>query len=193
MVAGGGVKGLYPAASGQAADLDLTCGEVIERTRATATRRKSPLRGGAVPAAVMVELAREYGKDGDATIRQELARYWSQVKVNGWTMRRSAMAGGRLTGADGSIAKLSTARICQQSRDMAYRIAGAALLLQGPESPMGGDLQRVNLASPGNRIGGGTDEIQLNVLGEKALGLPREPDASRDLAYRDLTVGTQPS
>ena len=58
---------------------------------------------------------------------------------------------------------------------------------------MGGDLQRVNLASPGNRIGGGTDEIQLNVLGEKALGLPREPDASRDLAYRDLKVGTHPS
>ena len=58
------------------------------------------------------------------------------------------------SGADGSIAKLSTARICQQSRDLAYRIAGSALLLQGPGSPMGGDLQRVNLASPGNRIGG---------------------------------------
>jgi alkylation response protein AidB-like acyl-CoA dehydrogenase len=193
MVAGGGVKGLYPAASGQAGDLDLTCGEVVERGRATAARRKSPLRGGAVPAMVMLELASEYGKDGDALIRQELARYWSQVKVNGWTMRRSAMAGGQLTGADGSIAKLSTARICQQSRDLAYRIAGSALLLQGAESPMGGDLQRVNLASPGNRIGGGTDEIQLNVLGEKALGLPREPDASRDLAYRDLKVGTHPS
>src|SRR5438105_2392228 len=130
MVAGGGVKGLYPAASGQAGDLDLTCGEVVERGRATAARRKSPLRGGAVPAMVMLELASEYGKDGDALIRQELARYWSQVKVNGWTMRRSAMAGGRLTGADGSIAKLSTARICQQSRDLGYRIAGSGLLLQ---------------------------------------------------------------
>ena len=56
--------------------------------------------------------------------------------------------------------------------DLSYRIVGAPLLLAGPDSPMGGDLQSVNLASPGTRIGGGTDEIQLNVLGERALGLP---------------------
>ncbi|HET6950066.1 MAG TPA: acyl-CoA dehydrogenase family protein [Acidimicrobiales bacterium] len=191
MVAGGGVRGLYPGASGSMGDLDRTVGEVIERTRAQAARRRSSLRSGAVPAAVMVDLARQCGRAADPVIRQELSCYWSQVKVNGWTMRRSAAAGGRLTGADGSIAKLTTARICQQSRDLAYRIAGAQLLLQGPGSPMGGDLQRVGLASPGNRLGGGTDEIQLNVLGEKGLGLPREPDSSKDLAYRDLRVGTQ--
>ncbi len=191
MVAGGGAKGLFHAASGQAGDLDRTVGEVVEHAREAAARRKSPLRSGAVPAAVMLDLAREHGRSTDAAVRQELARYWTQVKVNGWTMRRSAAAGGRLTGADGSIAKLSTARICQQSRELAYRVAGAQLLLQGPESPMGGDLQRVGLASPGNRLGGGTDEIQLNVLGEKGLGLPREPDSSRSLAYRELRVGTQ--
>jgi len=140
---------------------------------------------------VMVELAQSFGVSSDPVMRQELARYVSQIRVNGWTMRRSASAGGKLTGADGSIAKLTTARICQQSRDLSYRIVGAQGMLTGAESPLEGDLQLVNLASPGNRLGGGSDEIQLNVLGERALGLPREPNVDKDVPYRDLKVGTQ--
>ena len=190
-VAGGGQLGLVLARSGSEGDLDRKVGEVIDRARAVARAQRSPIRAGAVPAKVMVELAREHGAAGDQGIRQELARYVSQIRVNGWTMRRSGAAGGKLTGADGSIAKLATARICQQSRDLSYRIVGAQGMLLGPISPFGGDLQLVNLASPGNRLGGGSDEIQLNVLGEQALGLPREPSSDRDVPYRDLLVGTQ--
>jgi alkylation response protein AidB-like acyl-CoA dehydrogenase len=139
----------------------------------------------------MIGLAQKYGVAGDPALRQELARYVAQVRVNGWTMRRSAAAGGKLTGADGSIAKLTTARICQESRDLSYRVVGAQGMLTGRSSPLEGDLQAVNLASPGNRLGGGSDEIQLNVLGERALGLPREPSVDNDVPYLDLKVGTQ--
>jgi alkylation response protein AidB-like acyl-CoA dehydrogenase len=139
----------------------------------------------------MIELARTYAVSGDLVLRQELARYISQVRVNGWTMRRSGAAGGKLTGADGSIAKLTTARICQDSRDLSYRIVGAHGMLSGRSSPVGGELQMVNLASPGIRLGGGTDEVQLSVLGERALGLPREPSIDKDVPYRNLKVGTQ--
>jgi alkylation response protein AidB-like acyl-CoA dehydrogenase len=190
-LAGAGLPGLVPARSGSGGDLDRKVSEVLDRARDAGRKRRSPIRAGAVPAKVMIELARHHGVAGDAVVRQELARYVAQVRVNGWTMRRSALAGGRLTGADGSIAKLTTARICQQSRDLSYRIVGAAGMLMGSRSPLEGDLQLVNLASPGNRLGGGTDEIQLNVLGERALGLPREPSGNKDVPYRDLHVGTQ--
>ena len=190
-VAGGGLPGLVMARSGSGGDLDRKVAEVLDRAREVAKARKSPIRAGAVPAKLMVELAQKFGVSGDPVIRQELARYVSQVRVNGWTMRRSGAAGGKLTGADGSIAKLTTARICQESRDLSYRIVGARGMLMGRISPLEGDLQMVNLASPGNRLGGGTDEIQLNVLGERALGLPREPSSDKDVPYRDLKVGTQ--
>jgi alkylation response protein AidB-like acyl-CoA dehydrogenase len=190
-VAGGGLPGLVPARSGAHGDLDRTVGDVIERARRAAEERRSPIRSGALGVKVMIDLARDSGVATDALVRQDLARYHSQVRVNGWTMRRIGAARGGLTGADGSIAKLTTSRICQHSRDLSYRIVGAPLLLAGSESPMGGDLQAVNLASPGTRIGGGTDEIQLDVLGERALGLPREPGDDQDRPYRELRVGTQ--
>ena len=191
-VAGGGAPGLLTAQSGSRhGDLDRRISELIERRTRRAKTRTSRIRSGAVGTSLMLELARAHDVDRDPVLRQELARYYSQVKVNGWTMRRSAAAGGRLTGADGSIAKLTTSRICQDSRELTYRIAGASLLLSGPDSPMSGELQSVNLASPGTRIGGGTDEIQLNILAERALGLPREPTDDRDVPYRQLRVGTQ--
>ena len=71
-------------------------------------------------------------------MRQELTRYISQVRVNGWTMRRIGAAAGKLTGADGSIAKLTTARICQQSRDLSYRIVGAHGHADGSGVPSAG-------------------------------------------------------
>jgi alkylation response protein AidB-like acyl-CoA dehydrogenase len=189
--AGGGMRGLIPARSGRDGDLEMTVGEVVRRARKAASKRQSPIRGGAIPAQAMLDLARQYGLAGDPATRQELARYVSQVRINGWTMRRIGAAGGRMTGADGSIAKLLTSRICQHSRDLSFHIVGAQGLLTGPDAPMAGDLATVGLASPGTRIGGGSDEIQLNVIAERALGLPREPFDDRDVPYRDLRIGTQ--
>jgi alkylation response protein AidB-like acyl-CoA dehydrogenase len=190
-VAGGGAVGLTYAHSGSKGDLDRTVADVMARHQEGTSPRQNQIRSGAVPAKVMIALAQDYGVGQDPVVRQALARYLSQIRINGWMMRRIAAAGGVLTGADGSIAKLATSRICQDSRDLSYRIVGAHGLLRGPESPLDGDLQIVNLGSPGTRIGGGTDEIQLNVLGERALGLPRErPD--REMPYRNLLVGTQP-
>lgn len=180
--------GLFEARSGSRGDLHRSVGQIVSREPADVTQRRG---SRALPWKVMADLARQTGAADDPVVRQELARYHTQVRVNGWLMRRIAVAGGRLTGADGSLSKLATARICQQSREVGYRVVGAAGLLSGSESPLSGEVQAVALASPGARIGGGTDEIQLTVAGERALGLPKEPTPDPDVAFRELDVGSQ--
>jgi hypothetical protein len=52
-------------------------------------------------------------------------------------------------------------------------------------------VQHRALSSPGASIAGGTDEIQRGIVGERVLGLPKEPRTDRDLPFKDLTIGTQ--
>jgi alkylation response protein AidB-like acyl-CoA dehydrogenase len=73
-----------------------------------------------------------------------------------------------------------------QARRVGGTILGPGLTVDGPDSPSGGVLQELTTFSPAPGIYGGTDQVQRNIIGERVLGLPKEPGADRDTPFRDL-------
>jgi alkylation response protein AidB-like acyl-CoA dehydrogenase len=102
--------------------------------------------------------------------------------------RRDNVRGGR-SGAEGSIVKLSTAMLAHVSRDVSLSILGAEGMLFGDSARDNGRVQRAGVSSHAPSLGGGTNEIQRNIIGERVLGLPREPTVDADKPHRDLHGG----
>ena len=76
-------------------------------------------------------------------------------------------------------------------RDAGLAIMGPHGMLFGADAPEGGLFHKYALFVQAGSIAGGSDEVMRNILGERALGLPKEPDDSRDRPFRELRVGTQ--
>jgi alkylation response protein AidB-like acyl-CoA dehydrogenase len=146
-----------------------------------------PQRAGRVD--LVAEHARTSGRHTDATVRQEIAKLLSMNRIAGWTTERAkaALAVGRQPGPEGSIGKLALSDVSRQAAKVHSLIAGAGGMLAGdaPDAPLAGVLAEILTSVPAQSIAGGTDEIQRNILGERALGLPREPDPTKGLPYRD--------
>jgi len=107
----------------------------------------------------------------DPRVRQVIAQILIQSEIVRFIGQRivTAIAHGRIPGAEASIVKLAMARLLTFASDVGTRIGGPGAVAQ-PNAWW--DLL---LAAPALRIAGGSDEIQRNIIGERVLGLPKEP------------------
>jgi alkylation response protein AidB-like acyl-CoA dehydrogenase len=160
--------------------LDGVKGRAVDEARAEhdehmETYKWYPQRAGRVDL-VVPEMSRR-GRSGDAALRQDVARLLTMQRIAGWTAERARAARelGRPPGPEGSVGKLSMSAIARLAAHVHGRIAGAEGMLTGPVTAAEGMVAEVLVSVPGQSIAGGTDEIQRNILGERMLGLPREP------------------
>ena len=90
------------------------------------------------------------------------------------------------TGGEGNLAKLRMTDLVNEARETGNLIAGAHGQLWGPGTLTDGWLQGMTVFSPAPPIYGGTDQVQRNIIGERILGLPKEPGPDRDTPFREL-------
>ena len=91
------------------------------------------------------------------------------------------------------MGKLAQSRISKLSSEIAFDLLGPAAALWPPDGPVSGRYTEALVFSVASSIYGGTDQIQRNIIGERALGLPREPDPGRGLPFREVLDRAQAS
>ena len=143
----------------------------------------------------LLRRARELGRTGDPMIRQRIAQVYAEERIRAWTNARVSAAGSALT----SIGKVHMAALNQRTQLLAADVLGAGAMAW--DAPGGASRRRAGvkdythamplevrgmLRSRANTIEGGTSEVNKNVLGEKVLGLPREPDPYVDTAWQEV-------
>ncbi|HXY67088.1 MAG TPA: acyl-CoA dehydrogenase family protein [Mycobacterium sp.] len=136
---------------------------------------------------LLVELARQAGRLDDPYIRQQIARVEALATVNRWNTQRSKAAVDRTEAAMlMALGKIAMSRILHETARVETEIVGAEAMLAGPENPVGDAVTFRTMNAYFTSIGGGTDQIQRNIVGERVLGLPKEPEPYRNTPFREL-------
>jgi alkylation response protein AidB-like acyl-CoA dehydrogenase len=153
-------------------------------------RARGPRSGAGGGPGDMIGLAREAGCLDDLLIRQEIAKVTALRTLNSLNNARAKadLAQGS-SSAIMSLGKLAMSRILHEEARLRTSILGANSMLEGAEFPRAEDANFLTLNAYFTSIGGGTDQIQRNIIGERVLGLPKEPEVDRDIPFRQVRSG----
>jgi alkylation response protein AidB-like acyl-CoA dehydrogenase len=181
--------------------LSQRVGDVVSSKGGSAVGRRRggllAMRGGA---GYLISLAQSKKVNTDAVVRQDLARLYilgELGRLNALRVKAVKEQGGDIAGMP-NVAKLSMSQIVRLTRDLGLRIAGPsgmlhaynpddqAALVQATGDPSAGELAGLALFAQAPPIYGGTDQVQRNVIGERVLGLPKEPNNDRVTPFSEL-------
>jgi alkylation response protein AidB-like acyl-CoA dehydrogenase len=185
-------RGAFARAGTIAGDLDRRAGDFVHQRPAKEADR--PTTGRRSPASAYIDMARRVGRDHDLVIRQRLAHAHILGEIRRFNTERHKAV--RATGGDipgiPNFSKLLAAHILRLQRDLGMELLGPRGMLHSYDPSETADLvdpptgaaarafTAQALSAQALPIYGGTDQIQRNILGERVLGLAKEPgDLSR--------------
>jgi alkylation response protein AidB-like acyl-CoA dehydrogenase len=138
---------------------------------------------------------------GDASphalaLRDRLLSTWVRNEAARLTNLRASQTRHKGTpGPEGSVAKLAYAEENKRIYELCVDLLGADGMLYSSDYPKvrpagvaigTPDVHKAFLRVRANSIEGGTSEVMRNILGERVLGLPGEPRADKDAAWKDV-------
>lgn len=189
-----------------AGNLDKRAGDFVQAPAKTATKEKAAPATGERPVRrpgmheMLIGHAIGNGSVKDPIIRQGLAQLYTLSelgRMNSERLKAVRASGGDIPGM-ANISKLSMSMIMRSLRDLGLAIVGANGMLHGyrPEdqaviteatgNPMLGGVTMTALYAQAPPIYGGTDQIQRNIIGERVLGLPKEPNNDKVVPFSEL-------
>ncbi|HEX7353804.1 MAG TPA: acyl-CoA dehydrogenase family protein [Mycobacteriales bacterium] len=160
---------------------------MYERAVLAEANQGASIRSGHQGEVDVIDLARRYGRLDDPVVRQDIARLLTLRTVNRWNNQRGQAE--REQGSSTSVAslgKLLMSTIVHETGRVQTEIVGPEIMLEGEENRDGDQANFAAMNAYFTSIGGGTDQIQRNIIGERLLGLPKEPEVDKNVPFREV-------
>jgi alkylation response protein AidB-like acyl-CoA dehydrogenase len=142
--------------------------------------------GGRTSFGDIARLAQHCGANEDPLLRQELARCYTRLQVIKWLGWRSRSRKDQGLGPEASVLKLAASRRQELDGSLVLALQGTQAMLYDTDAVAKGKWQQAFLSQWSSRIGGGTEQVQRNVIGERVLGLPPDIRVDKEVPFREI-------